>query len=348
MIFSDLTTNHIIEVIRANVPLPSDDSAVEVTYFALNNQIKICLKSAYSAKLKACETAETLCKELTKPKKNGSHNSAPAEKIRQNSDILTDEAEESGYIADMQTGEVCRSVEGLKRSWRKQAELIYNNVSWELGLFVTCTLDCKPTFEQMSAMATAFKDWARRAFKGIIGFLFFEPHKDGSWHVHFILGFSEKIPNDFEKRAKNWWRKKNTVACENQIKIRGFKDFADLKRTTEYLNAAGSEKKRELIPLYPTDKQVMRHFGDVQKPNKALATLETAKEILGEEQPTMRKSVTVTDAETNVMVYSCSEFFFESRISEYHHKKIVTNPREAPNFVNRFNDYIYDNYTMRC
>lgn len=356
MKFLNTKTNCIIEAVNDAV-LPSDEDEAEITYYAANELVKVSTKTRYSGKLKLCENADELVDELTKsptnPPKENPDNSYPTERTKRGikPTVSTCEAENGDYITDLETGETVRNsrtAESLRQSWAAQRELIYNCVAWQLGIFMSVTLNWKPSFGEMSALAAKFGVRLKRRYAGIAGFIFLEPCKDGkSWHVHFILGFVEKIPNDFGEWAKGWWSNFNTVKSTHQVHIRRFKSFEDLKETVDYLNPT-SFKKIALIDKYPANCQSMRHFGDVKKPNKALCSVSAVKKISGREKPAMRKTTTVTDAETNVVIYAKSECFFDSRIFEYHHKKTVTNPREAPNFVNRFNDYVYDNYIMRC
>ena len=143
--------------------------------------------------------------------------------------------------------------------------------------------------------------------------IFLEPHHNGSWHVHFIIGFIENIPENFENETKKWWAKYNNHPTTNQVKVQRFRSLQDLINCVNYLNPANVEKKKSRVKYYPKSAQPIRHFGEVSEPNRALTDWETAKKVVGFDEPTTRKKLEIYDIETSDLLY---------QRSTYHHYNI--------------------------
>ncbi len=284
--------------------------------------------------------------------------------IQSNADIV-----DKKYVVDKETGEVIdkiRTGESLHRSWYRQKDLVFNNASWKKSLFITATLDSKPTYDAMNKVTATFAKWLKRKYSELkCGFIFLEPCEDGSWHVHLIVALNN-TPLHFEANVIKWWNKHNTKLCDKQIKIRPFSDVDDLIRTVYYLDP-NCQKKRHRAKFYPVSGQPMRHFGGVEEPNRVLTDFEKIKEIVGSEKPAMRKSFEVR-TDDNTLLFSIAEYYFNIELSsllKLHFSVYFDNPEpdniipKNDNIVNplfekkiakrkgSFNDYVYDNYTSK-
>lgn len=217
-------------------------------------------------------------KQSAKDKTNKKNGNNSADNI-DNKDIITCD----GYKFDSKTGEVIKKIrplESLRRSWFRQKDYIYNNASYDKSLFVTATLDTKPTYDELNKIVTKYirRLKYKYADKLNCGFIFLEPCGDGSWHVHFILTFEKIIPIDFEEITEKWWSKYNIKQSDEQVEIQDITTVDDLIRIVNYLNPT-SEKKRVRAKYYPVSGQPIRRFGTVEAPNKALMNFETAKKL---------------------------------------------------------------------
>lgn len=376
------------------VELPNKKDKVEVTSYLANDICCIKKKSIYSQKLKVCHNTDALVKELTYKKSQKKHETttrksptkkdcdnskkSAVSKTKSDNKINCNNLPENdnyiqtnGYIVDMETGEVvskCRTGESLRRSWYRQKDLVFNNAAWRKSLFITATLDSKPTYAKMNEITATFSKWLKRKYsvKLKCGFIFLEPCEDGSWHVHFIIAFNNNTPSHFAESVIKWWNKRNTKFCSEQVEIRTFADVDDLIQTVYYLNP-NSKKKRHKVGFYPVSGQPMRHFGDVTEPNRVLTDFETAEKIAGSEKPTMRKKFEVV-ADDNTLLFSSSEYYYNIELSSllglqfsesFDNSEpdniIHQNDNNVKPFSKRknaekrcsFNDYVYDNYTLR-
>lgn len=220
---------------------------------------------------------------------------------------------------DVETGELfsCRTSKSLHLTWVHVGKEIIASYKWDKCLFITCTMASRPSYDGMNRLATGFINRLKKQFKdefqGIHKFL--EPCEDGSWHVHYIACFHE-IPKTFEKWAKKWWGRKQGYENPMQVLIRKITSQGELEAIIRYLNPC-SAKKEHRIPFYPKNCQCMRGYGDYAMPITATCTYGTAKKIVGDEMPTKRKNIRVTDADTNVELYYRIEYHFTSNIIAY-------------------------------
>lgn len=331
-IFTDRANNLTIRTYGdGEVDLPTLDDVVELTYYDQNGLIEIRRKSDHSAKLIPCDDADTLIRVLTaaEPSRetaNGRVGKSAAVKNKPckadgNSGKAPESIDYSAFDVDPDTGEVIeprRSYEGLRRSWKRQCEYAKSSACWRLTRFCTCTVDTKPTYSQLNTIVAAFCKWLVRNYTDLLDncFIFLEPCGDGSWHVHFLIAMLDRpLTFDDEVKIKEWWARKNTKPCDDQVQFaEPFESVDDLLRVLDYLKPT-SMKKRHRIKHYPQSCQPMRHIGNVVEPNKALAKFEVAKEILGEEKQERRRAVEVKQTDTGVMLYSCQEYLFVSRIA---------------------------------
>lgn len=366
------------------VELPQDTDIAQMTYYAANNVIKIVKQSVYSGKLHRFQDAKELVYNLTKKKqrkrkanKQSSINknkkdcekqkckSAENKKNDVNySDISrVDENHiaKCGHVIDTGSGEIvseCRTNDSLRRSHNRQSDLIYNNCRYDKSIFGTFTIDSKPTYDALNKITAAFCKWLRRKFGSSLkcGFIFLEPCEDGSWHLHMIITFFDEISEDDDAQIIKWWRKKNKKYCDEQIEIEHIETFERLKKIVEYLNP-NSKQKRHRVKYYPVSSQPIRHFGNVEPPNKVLTEQKIAKEIAGNELPAMRKKVEI-DLE-NITLFSKSEYFFKVSNNVLNNLKSNNIIHQNDNIVKpffekkiakgkgSFTDYVYDNYTSR-
>lgn len=237
--------------------------------------------------------------------------------------------EKNGVIIDVETGEIverCRQKNSLQKSWYRAKEYILNSIYWRTAVFITVALDIKPSYDEMSNLASGYTTYLKTPFKGQYecGVTFLEPCEDGSWHAHLIIGFNDSIPEIFEKRTKKWWKKHNNnkteTALEYQTKFQLFSSCDDLIKVINYLNPT-SKKKKDRIKYYPLSSQPIRKFGKTSDPKKAITTYETAKKIAGSEKPAMRKKVTIIDLEIKAVLFEVSEYYFVSNIIAYQRQR---------------------------
>lgn len=302
--------NNVYKTVRfhKDVGLPNNKDIVEVIAYKANNFVCINKKTTYSNKLKQCSNVDAFIKQLfaSKPKqsakdktnkKNGNNskkntasqkngmlkrNGINSKKDCNNSadnidnkDIITCD----GYKFDSKTGEVIkkiRSLESLRRSWYCQKDFVYNNASYDKSLFITATLDSKPSYDKLNKIVANYIRFVKLKYKIKCGFIFLEPCEDGSWYVHFILAFEKVKPIEFEEGTKKWWSKYNIKQSDEQVKIQDIPTVDDLIKIVNYLNPT-SEKKRGRAKYYPVSGQPIRRFGTVEAPNKALTNFEIAK-----------------------------------------------------------------------
>lgn len=302
--------------------------------------IRLKNKSSYSEKLIPCNDTDTLIKELRKlaPKKtkaNSKNTKAKNENTNaqsgnddkgenktcdysdtpsksaleavENNNSETLEATNVGtFTIDPETGEVLelsRDYDGLRRSWKLQCEYAKSSACWRLTRFCTCTVDTKPTYSELNTIVAAFCKWLTRNYTDLLDncFIFLEPCDDGSWHVHFLIAMIDKpLTFDDEVKIKEWWARKNTKPCDDQVQFaEPFESVDDLLRVLDYLNPT-SKKKRHRIKNYPQSCQPMRHIGNVIEPNKALTKFEIAKTILREEKTERRNAIEIEQTNTGV------------------------------------------------
>lgn len=220
---------------------------------------------------------------------------------------------------DTETGELfsCRTSKSLHLTWVHVGKEIIASYKWDKCLFITCTMASRPSYDEMNRLATGFINRLKKQFKdefqGIHKFL--EPCEDGSWHVHYIACFHD-IPETFDKWAKKWWARKQGYENPQQVLIRKITSQDELEAIIRYLNPC-SAKKEHRIPFYPKNCQCMRGYGDYAMPVTATCTFATAKKIVGDEMPTKRKNIRVTDADTNIKLYYRIEYHFTSDIISY-------------------------------
>lgn len=312
---------------------------------------------------KFCDNSEnTVTKKVkVKDNKNNCNNS-------DNSPELENCIEKSEVVIDMETGEIverCRPKNSLRKSWYRAKEYILNSIDWRTALFITVALDIKPNYDEMSNLASGYTTYLKTPFKGQYecGVTFLEPCEDGSWHAHLIIGFKDSIPEIFGERTKKWWKKHNNnktkTVLEFQTKFQLFDSCDDLIKVINYLNPT-SKKKRDRIKYYPLSSQPIRKFGKISEPKKAITDFETAKKIAGSEKPAMRKKVTVIDAEIKAVLFAVSEYYFASNIIAHQQQhenhiseNVISNEKnifretgeERDN--SRWQNYVYDNYTMQ-
>lgn len=235
-----------------------------------------------------------------------------------------------GYVISAVTQEIlgeCRTHKSLREAWLRQSYYIYNCACWSTSVFTTVKLDTAPTFSELNKIVALYAKQVKRKFDNFIcGFIFLEPHYNGSWHVHFIIGFDKYIPNNYEAETKKWWEKYNNKSNQNQVKIMDFDCLQSLINRVNYLNPAVVDKKQRRIKYYPKSAQPIRRFGTVSEANRALANYEMAKKVVGDDAPTSRTKLEVLDTQTGELLY---------HRSSYHHYSI--------NFS--FNDVSYRNDT---
>lgn len=236
--------------------------------------------------------------------------------------------------------------------------MIFNNCECGKSIFGTFTIDSKPTYDALNKITATFCKCLRRKFGGRLrcGFIFLEPCKDGSWHLHMIIAFFDEVSEDDDAQIIKWWRKKNTKYCNEQIEIEHIETFERLKKIVEYLNP-NSKQKRDRVKHYPVSSQPIRHFGKIEPPNEVLTEEKIAKEIAGNELPAMRKKVEI-DLE-NITLFSKSEYFFKLSNNVLNNLKSNNIIQQNDNIVKpffgkkiakgkgSFNDYVYDNFTSR-
>ena len=238
-------------------------------------------------------------------------------------DNVSADADVDYSTVDVETGELfnCRTSKSLHLTWVHVGKEIIASYKWDKCLFITCTMASRPSYDEMNHLATGFINRLKKQFKdefqGIHKFL--EPCEDGSWHVHYIACFHE-IPKTFEKWAKRWWARKQGYENPMQVLIRKITSQDELEAIIRYLNPC-SPKKEHRIPHYPKNCQCMRGYGDYAMPVTATCTFATAKKIVGNEMPTKRKNVRVTDADTNVELYYRIEYHFTTDIVSYRLKR---------------------------
>ena len=267
-IFTDRANNLTIRTYGdGEVDLPTLDDVVELTYYDQNGLIEIRRKSDHSAKLIPCDDADTLIRVLTaaEPSRetaNGRVGKSAAVKNKPckadgNSGKAPESIDYSAFDVDPDTGEVIeprRSYEGLRRSWKRQCEYAKSSACWRLTRFCTCTVDTKPTYSQLNTIVAAFCKWLVRNYTDLLDncFIFLEPCGDGSWHVHFLIAMLDRpLTFDDEVKIKEWWARKNTKPCDDQVQFaEPFESVDDLLRVLDYLKPT-SMKKRHRIKHYP-------------------------------------------------------------------------------------------------
>lgn len=318
------------------VPLPNDKYVCEIVRFARSGETCVCYKHssayrAYSPRLRECTDADTLERELRRPtsQKVGDRQSIEQpcnlnihdrQCLAKDCDLsgidLADDAIKAidGDLFDLRTGEIigrCKTLDNVRRTWSAKRHEILNSVLWTCSCLVTATLGGEPTFDQISKATAKFARWLGNRFSDgyVCAFAFIEPHKDGCWHVHIIVGFLNCIPDDFAVKTQRWWDKQNKRQCDEQVDVMPFDSREHLEQVIQYLNPT-SKDKRERIKFYPLNSQPMRAFGNFSAPNKALASFEVAQEILGDEMPAFRRQVRVIDSNTQEELFFKAEFMF--------------------------------------
>lgn len=372
------------------VELPQDTDRVQVTYYAANNVVKIVKQSVYSGRLCECHDVEELaCNLFADRKKQRKHKVIKQPNIDKKKKCKSTESKKNdvnysdkleinenhiakcGHVIDLESGEIvseCRTNDSLRRSYNRQKDLIYNNCECDKSIFATFTIDSKPTYDALNKITAAFCKWLRRNFYSRLkcGFIFLEPCKDGSWHLHMIIAFADEVTETDDAQILKWWQKKNKKFCDEQVEIEHIDTFERLKKIVEYLNP-NSKKKRDRVKHYPVSSQPIRHFGNVEPPNKVLTEEKIAKEIAGNELPAMRKKFEVV-TDDNTLLFASSEYYYNIELSSlpelqvfegFDNSETVNIIQQNDNIVKpffekklqkgkcSFNDYIYDNYTSR-
>lgn len=338
-----------------------DNEMVEVEYCPANDFAYIRHKSYYG-KMKHCNSTDALIKHLTLPstvktKRSSSSNdhstsdvcgedidaphTATTHSGNEDNTPQTSSAfyfDNTGKVIefDLETGEVLslegfegdngeersRSIAGLRRTYHAIRKKVESTATPSLSLFVTVTLDCKPTYEEMSKVVADYALQLQRKYKTTFkaGFIFLEPCEDGSWHAHLILCFKRSVPETFKVDCKKWWAKRNSKPCDEQVDIQNIPTFADLERVLDYLDPTSDKKdnsqekttKRERIQYYPLFSQPMRSFGNVTKSVKVIAPKKVVDEIIKKEYDSgkHRKRTEIIESNTGEMLWWCEEFTF--------------------------------------
>ena len=312
--------------------LPTGKIKVMVEYYPAIGKSVVMVSNVHK-RAKRCKNADELAKHLLTPvnkanrktlsttgKSTAKANKPVVSVVEGDSinvtDAVCDDIDDSvadvDYsTVDTETGELfsCRTSKSLHNTWVHVGKEIVASYKWDKCLFITCTMASRPSYDEMNHLATGFVNRLKKQFKedfqGIHKFL--EPCDDGSWHVHYIACFHE-IPEMFEK-----WARKQGYDNPKQVEVRAISSQADLEATIRYLNPC-STKKEHRIPFYPKNCQCMRGYGDYAMPTIAICDFETAKKIVGHEDPTKRKNIRVIDADTNVELYYRIEYHFTGYI----------------------------------
>lgn len=332
-----------------------DDEMVEIEYCHTNDFMYLRTKSYFSGKIEHCNSVDALIKRLTLPStvkvSKRSHNSKEHSASGVcNADISTSRTltthsngnenhatnTHSAFCVDPETGEVldlkgvidgdndgerCRSIAGLRRTYLSQRKKVESTAKPSLSVFVTVTLDCYPTYDEMSEVVAKYALQVQRKFGTFkAGFIFLEPCEDGSWHAHLIVCFTHNIPADFEKECKKWWVKRNRKPCNEQVDIQNIPTFDDLERILDYLDPTSDKKdstkekttKCERIRFYPLSSQPMRSFGNVVDSIKVLVPKKVADEIVKEEYDNghRRKRTEIIETNTGELLWWSEEFVF--------------------------------------
>ncbi len=226
-------------------------------------------------------------------------------------------------IEDDNSEERSRSIAGLKRTYHAIRKKVESTATPSLSFFVTVTLDCKPTYEEMSKVVADYALLLQRKYKTTFkaGFIFLEPCEDGSWHAHLLLCFEKYVPETFPKDCKKWWVKRNSKACDEQVDIQNIPTFDDLERVLDYLDPTSDKKdnadekttKRERIRYYPLFSQPMRSFGNVTESVKVIAPKKVVDEIIKEEYDNgkrRRRTEIIATDDTGEILWWGEEFVF--------------------------------------
>jgi hypothetical protein len=318
------TQNNVFDVIQSNLisskakPSKTEDAAIKAIQKGLTKkkpEKKQCNNSQFSSEI---HTSNLTADKKVRNIRNNTEQAATIDEADTscNTPCKTAKVENKTNKTIDINGDIKeehRSAESLRRAHKRLEPLVLSSCNFERSLFMTFTTDTKPSYAEINRIVTKFNKYVFVAYKGVIKciFNFIEPHADGSWHSHHIASFYGDIPADFEANVKKWWRKHNEKECENQVKMRGFKDFDDLFKTVQYLKPT-NDKKRGRIGYYPKSAQPMRSSGDVDKPIRLRLTLALAfaliKKIAGTELPALRKKIEVFD--DDVRLYHRSEHYF--------------------------------------
>lgn len=340
-IYNALTFKSYSNELGDDIQLPNNTEQVEVISFRANKFAQSNLKSVYSSKLKQCNDTDSLIKMLvqapkTKSKSSNVNKPTPynvksqdttecdsLQGIDLNNSSYTDYKEcgsmyaKQGYVISAVTQEIlgeCRTHKSLREAWLRQSYYIYNCAYWGTSVFTTVKLDTAPTFSELNKIVALYAKQVKRKFDNFVcGFIFLEPHYNGSWHVHFIIGFDKYIPKKYEAETKKWWEKYNNELNQNQVKIMDFDCLQSLINRVNYLNPANVDKKQKRIKYYPKSAQPIRRFGTVSEANRALTSYEIAKKVVGDDAPTSRTKLEVFDTQTGELLY---------HRSSYHHYSI--------------------------
>lgn len=320
--------------------LPAGKNIAMVEYYPALGKSVVMISNVHK-RAKRCKNADELARHLLTPAnkatrkvlsttdKSATKANKPTVSVAESdsinvTDAVCDDVDNSiatvDYsTVDVETGELfsCRTSKSLHLTWVHVGKEIMASYKWDKCLFITCTMASRPSYDEMNHLATGFINRLKKQFKeefqGIHKFL--EPCEDGSWHVHYIACFHE-IPKTFEKWAKKWWARKQGYENSMQVLIRKITSQDELEAIIRYLNPC-SAKKEHRIPFYPKNCQCMRGYGDYAMPVTAICTFATAKKIVGNEMPTKRKNIRVTDADTNVELYYRIEYHFTTDIVSY-------------------------------
>lgn len=134
-------------------------------------------------------------------------------------------------------------------------------------------------------------------------FAVFEPHKNGTWHIHFVFCFWRNVDKNryvkiVDEWVKQWWADKNNTPWEKQVLIENVKDagvrldeihplhfdlfsptatrFEDglphnkrlncVQRLLAYFWATRLKEKRERLKYYISGTHVLREYGNLDAP----------------------------------------------------------------------------------
>lgn len=258
----------------------------------------------------------------------------------------------AGRIVEQLTGEAhCfKGIKALKRSYKGFQKDFLFNVKEGKSVFCTITSDRKPDLETAQRMRAALEAWLKDHYRFSYAIIVLEPLDDGSWHIHLVVCFEDEIPATFEEEIKKWASSYNDKPSDEQVDVQPLLTKKDVMRVWAYLDPT-SPKKRHRAVFY---EKGMKNFS-VFRSSGAPKSLEVPNDVVEEliEKVEARPldefnvSYVFSDPEGNVIRTSGSAYYIFD-IAKL--KALITalNPREAPDFVNRWNDYVYDNYTMRC
>lgn len=137
------------------------------------------------------------------------------------------------------------NVTSLERSKKRLVHLLYNNFAVPFALHITMTYAKKEY--SYSTVCKDFSKFRKRLcyrFSKVSFVSIYEPHKDGSWHIHLILKDCKGIKKEL---LENLWQKGRVNLKEFNVKASPY--FCKSKRLSHY--PAGARlytKSRNVIP----------------------------------------------------------------------------------------------------